>query len=184
MNAVDRFRNTYSRYQQKAPAKAKKSDSEKAFEVVNQAAPLVGQLAGLINRSQTPHADGQQAHMPGPVGRSLEQINGTVKDKNFDKFVRQAAPVIDEAIPVVSRLVDLVSGKRRDDVTLPAPAPNPHHPYYGYPSAGYPHVPQHPTMSPVGYPPMPQQSTVPQDRFTQAVQGVAGLASVISGWFK
>lgn len=139
MNAVDRFSNTMARYRQQIPPTPQpvypqasypaypqqvrsvqpqpRSDVEKALDKVAEVTPVLSRLAALVNRVQSPPptemAGPGVAAMPpqGPIGQSLQRLGQAVGSSDVDRFVRQAAPVIDEAVPLIEDILNLANGK-------------------------------------------------------------------------
>lgn len=159
-----------------APVQARpdsRSDLDRALDKVSEATPLLSRLAALVNRVQNPNAAVQAtslypgippiAPQPGPLGQSLQRLGAAVGDKGVDQFVRQAAPVIDDAIPLIEGVVNLFSGN--------APRPAVSNPYQ---ASTYPN-PQ-PSIS--------QQVAPMVEGVTSLVSGVASLANAIGGLFK
>lgn len=244
MNAVDRFSSTYARYNQQLsqlpvtqppvaqptpPAPQKRSDLDKALSTVAEVAPVLSRLAVIVGKVQNPqqpavnsvqtqgypgYATPPIAPQVGPMGQSLQRLGQAVGGSDMDRFVRSAAPVIDDAIPLIEDIVNLFGGKKKPPTAPPVyqNPPQPQQVYQPvYQQPGYPQpVYQQPTYPQPGYPqpsypqPVYQQPTYPQPGYpTQqpapygpngtpstvqqvatTVQGVASLVSAIGGLFK
>lgn len=208
MNAVDRFSSTYARYNQQLsqypvapppvaqptpPAQKKRSDLDKALDTVAEVAPVLSRLAVIVGKVQNPqqpavtsvqtpgypgYATPPIAPQVGPMGQSLQQIGQAIGGKDVDRFVRSAAPVIDEAIPLIEDIVNLFGGKKKppqappvyQNPTTPPPQQQQiYQPVYqqpGYPQPGY----QQPVYQQPGYP----QPGYPQPGYQQPVYSQPG----------
>lgn len=189
MNAVDRFSNAMAQYRQLPPQPQtlpaypqppaaqppRRSDLDKALDKVAEVTPILSRMAALANRIQNPAGavnsvqvypayPGYPATPPiapaqGPLGQSLQRLGQAVGSSDVDHFVRQAAPVIDEALPLIEDIVNLTSGKSRQPVQ--AASTYPYQPY-GAPNP---------------------QPTIAQ-QVAPIVDGVSSLVNLIGGLFK
>ncbi|GEM_PF-6235805 len=143
MNAVDRFSNTLARYRQlpqpvspgiqsvpqpfllQPVQAAPRTDVERALDKVAEVTPLLSRLAMLVNRVQNPQPAAASINSaypsmstvaPGALGQSLQRLGQAVGNKDVDRFVRQAAPVIDDVIPLIEGILNLASGKPQQPV--------------------------------------------------------------------
>lgn len=161
------------------PQPAPRNDLDRALSKVNEVTPVLSRLAALVHRVQQP-APAPAAAYPatpgivpgaapavGPMGQSLQRLSQAVGNRDVDQFVRQTAPVIDEAIPLIEDVVNLINGKPVRPVAQPAGAPA--YPVYGA-QAGSPTFSQ--TVTPV------------VDGVTSLVSGVSSLVNAIGGLFK
>jgi hypothetical protein len=155
------------------------SDVEKTLAKVGEGAAVLSRLASLVQRVQNPPAavtsvqptPGYPATppyvpTPGPLGQSLQRLGQAVGDKGVDTFIRQAAPVVDEAIPLIEDIVNMVEGKPRQQA--PASVPNPYQPY----------------AAPAQSPSVTQQVAPIVDGVTSLVSGVGSLVKAFEGLFK
>lgn len=137
----------------------------------------------------------------GPLTSTLGAFSGVVNDKGYDKFVRETAPVIDTAIPLITGIVGLFSKKKPEQ---PAQAPTTANSVYmpnaqpGYQQPAYqPPVYQQPAYQPPVYQQPGYQQPYPgtpplnqnggnnwQTQVNQGIQGVAGLVNALGGLFK
>jgi hypothetical protein len=119
---------------------AHRSEVDRVLEKVSEVTPILSRLAALLNRVQNPQpavATTSPPTYPAPnypvstypaatypgtppyvapaqtVGQSLQRLGQSVGNRDVDTFVRQAAPVIDEALPLIDDIINLASGKPR-----------------------------------------------------------------------
>lgn len=109
---------------------ARRSDVERALDTVAEVTPILSRLAALVTRVQNPQpaaatpaaATYPAVTYPGTppyvapsnsVGQSLQRLGQSVGSRDVDTFVRQAAPVIDQALPLIDDIINLASGKSR-----------------------------------------------------------------------
>lgn len=161
---------------------AQRSDVDRVLEKVSEVTPILSRLAALVNRVQNPQPavattaaptypastyPGTPPYMAPAqtVGQSLQRLGQSVGNRDVDTFVRQAAPVIDEALPLIDDILNLASGKPRqqtvgiDSVTQP----------YGTPG-------QAPTIS--------QQVAPVVEGVNSLVTGVTSVVKAFEGLFK
>lgn len=165
-NAVANFTNAFARY--KAATAAPIGQLGPAQQPVAPAAQPANPYASTYQPSANrPEAGGAS----GPVAATLQSLRGLVKDKGYDEFVQQKAPMIDQALPLVVGLVGLFKSK--------SDKPQPQ-------AQTLPQQPQPPVYAtPTYVPPQPQgQSSDLVNQINQGVQGVAGLVNLIGGLFK
>lgn len=160
-----------------APRPASRSDLDRALDKVQEVTPVLSRLAALVNRVQqpvpaaaypgTPGIAAAPAPAAGPLGQSLQRLSHAVGSKDVDQFVRQTAPVIDEAIPLIEDVVNLFNGKPVRPVAQPAGA-QPYAPYGAQVAS--------PSVS---------QAVAPMvDGVTSLVSGVSSLVHAIGSLFK
>ena len=194
MNAVDRFSNTLARYRQQSTLQpigvssvqpqliqppvqqpAQRSDIERAMDKVAEVTPILSRLAALVTRVQNPApATTAAVTYPGTppyvapagsVGQSLQRLGQSVGSRDVDTFVRQAAPVLDQALPLIDDILNLASGKSRQ----PAPV--------GVAGTVQPAASN--AVSSLG-----QQVAPVMDGVTSLVTGVNSLVKAFEGLFK
>ena len=160
---------------------ARPSDVERAVNKVAEVTPILSRLAALLTRVQNPApAATAPASYPatypatypgtpplvaptGAVGQSLQRLGQAVGSKDVDTFVRTAAPVLDEALPLIDDIVNLVGGKSRQPAQV------------GIASTQAPSG----SVSSLG-----QQVAPVMDGVTSLVTGVGSLVKAFEGLFK
>ncbi|MNK57070.1 hypothetical protein D3C87_761200 [compost metagenome] len=168
---------------------ARPSDVERAMNKVAEVTPILSRLAALVTRVQNPapaatapasypasypttYPSPYPAPYPGTppyvaptgaVGQSLQRLGQAVGSRDVDTFVRQAAPVLDEALPLIDDIVNLVGGKSRQPAQV------------GIASTQAPSG----SVSSLG-----QQVAPVMDGVTSLVTGVGSLVKAFEGLFK
>lgn len=159
---------------------AQRSDVDRVLEKVSEVTPILSRLAALVNRVQNPQpavattSTYPAATYPGTppymapaqtVGQSLQRLGQSVGNRDVDTFVRQAAPVIDEALPLIDDILNLASGKPRQQTVGVDSATQP----YGTPGQGS-------TIS--------QQVAPVVEGVNSLVTGVTSVVKAFEGLFK
>ncbi|MEB3185851.1 MAG: hypothetical protein VKP72_00260 [bacterium] len=95
----------------------------------------------------------------GPLTTMLGSLTPVVKDQGYQKFVRETAPIIDTAIPLIGTIVGLIGSTRRS--SSPA-GPQGTAPAAPTPAPIFPTIPQQTYPQPSPFPTYPGQPTYPQ----------------------
>lgn len=154
-NAVANFTNAFARYKAATAAPLGQLPVQQPVQQLN---PYASTYQPAANR---PVAAGAA----GPISATLASLRGLVKDKDYDEFVQQKAPAIDQALPMLLGLVGLIKGQSDQPKVAQAPQ---------QPSFATPGV-----VSTQGAG-QPEWAT----QVSQGIQGVAGLVNLIGGLFK
>ena len=122
----------------------------------------------------------------GPLTAVLGSLTPVVKDQGYQKFVRETAPIIDTAIPLIGTIVGLIGSTRKSSSpgtpqsTMPA-APTPAPIYPAIPQQTYPQQPvSQPYPQPPVYPSYPQQPSTGYGYGTGSSLAWPGSGSTIS----